>query len=203
MLTDMYNEGKAPWEVWKSRDAESPTQRGVSGDARSQLCRTRDGWPSRSCASGRTATTSRSDVAARFFGCSRRFLAPTCAGSCLGQRAARATEAIASANKFLANAHTKEIVVKEFRDGFFPHSGAEIKEFFEELKRGLRSGSHPDALSQRPASGSPRRVRIDLEHVPRPSDSRVRDRQVRRRPRNPEFLRATERCDLPAEGART
>ena len=28
VLTDMYNEGKAPWEVWKARDTEpAPSQR--------------------------------------------------------------------------------------------------------------------------------------------------------------------------------
>lgn len=52
----------------------------------------------------------------------------------LGAPGPRGAEAVASANRLLANAHTKEVVVKEFRDGFFPHSGAEIKEFFEDLK---------------------------------------------------------------------
>ena len=35
---------------------------------------------------------------------------------------------------FLRNAGHKEIVLKEFEDGFFPHIGADIKHFFEELK---------------------------------------------------------------------
>jgi LmbE family N-acetylglucosaminyl deacetylase len=52
----------------------------------------------------------------------------------LGAAGPRGTEAVASANKFLAKARTKKIVVKEFRDGFFPYTGSEIKEFFEELK---------------------------------------------------------------------
>jgi LmbE family N-acetylglucosaminyl deacetylase len=47
----------------------------------------------------------------------------------------RRTEALESANLFLANAQRKEIVVKEFRDGYFPYIGTEIKDFFEELKR--------------------------------------------------------------------
>lgn len=47
----------------------------------------------------------------------------------------RRTEAIDSAHQFLANARRKEIVVKDFRDGYFPYIGAEIKDFFEELKR--------------------------------------------------------------------
>jgi LmbE family N-acetylglucosaminyl deacetylase len=47
----------------------------------------------------------------------------------------RRTEALESANLFLANAQRKEIVIKEFRDGYFPYIGTEIKNFFEELKR--------------------------------------------------------------------
>jgi LmbE family N-acetylglucosaminyl deacetylase len=47
----------------------------------------------------------------------------------------RRTEAVESANLFLANARRKEIVVKDFRDGYFPHLGSEIKDFFEELEK--------------------------------------------------------------------
>jgi LmbE family N-acetylglucosaminyl deacetylase len=47
----------------------------------------------------------------------------------------RRGEAMESANTFLANARRKEIVIKEFRDGYFPYGGPEIKDFFEELKR--------------------------------------------------------------------
>lgn len=46
----------------------------------------------------------------------------------------RSSEALASANAFLDQAREKEIVVKGFRDSFFPYIGAEIKEYFEELK---------------------------------------------------------------------
>jgi LmbE family N-acetylglucosaminyl deacetylase len=53
----------------------------------------------------------------------------------LGASGQRRTEAVESANIFLANARPKEIVVKEFRDGYFPYVGTEIKDFFEELKR--------------------------------------------------------------------
>ena len=53
----------------------------------------------------------------------------------LGASGQRRTEAVESANLFLANARRKEIVVKEFRDGYFPYIGTEIKNFFEELKR--------------------------------------------------------------------
>ena len=53
----------------------------------------------------------------------------------LGASRQRRTEAVESANIFLANARRKEIVVNEFRDGYFPYVGTEIKDFFEELKR--------------------------------------------------------------------
>ena len=40
----------------------------------------------------------------------------------------RIEEAKASANAFLSTVKHKRVVVKEFRDGFFPYSGGEIKE---------------------------------------------------------------------------
>lgn len=53
----------------------------------------------------------------------------------LGASGTRKTEAVESANLFLAGAKTKEVVTREFRDGYFPNLWAEIKDFFEELKR--------------------------------------------------------------------
>jgi LmbE family N-acetylglucosaminyl deacetylase len=47
----------------------------------------------------------------------------------------RQREATDSANVFLARASKKEILVKDFRDGFFPYIGREIKECFEALKK--------------------------------------------------------------------
>ena len=47
----------------------------------------------------------------------------------------REHEARNSANLFLEQARQKEVIVKEFRDGFFPFEGAQIKEYFEELKK--------------------------------------------------------------------
>jgi len=47
----------------------------------------------------------------------------------------RAREAEASAEKFLAGASRKRIVVKSHRDGFLPMEWAAVKEEFEELKR--------------------------------------------------------------------
>jgi LmbE family N-acetylglucosaminyl deacetylase len=47
----------------------------------------------------------------------------------------RAREARASADAFLARAREKQVVVKGYRDGFFPFLGAPIKDEFEALKR--------------------------------------------------------------------
>jgi LmbE family N-acetylglucosaminyl deacetylase len=51
-----------------------------------------------------------------------------------GAQAARAKEARTSATHFLRGVRRKQVVVKDFRDGFFPHVGSEIKDLFEELK---------------------------------------------------------------------
>ena len=47
----------------------------------------------------------------------------------------RAREARRSANAFLSKAKNTEIVIKSFRDGFFPYTGGQIKDFFEGLKQ--------------------------------------------------------------------
>src|ERR1700688_3295981 len=49
------------------------------------------------------------------------------AGGPRGQEAAKAAEL------FTAGC-VKEIVLKDYRDGFFPYNGAQVKDFFEELK---------------------------------------------------------------------
>ena len=46
----------------------------------------------------------------------------------------REHEARASASRLLANAADSKIIVKTFRNGYFPYAGAEIKDFFEQLK---------------------------------------------------------------------
>ena len=47
----------------------------------------------------------------------------------------REREARKSAELFLKQAKQKEIVVKDFRDGYFPFEGTKIKDFFEGLKK--------------------------------------------------------------------
>jgi len=53
----------------------------------------------------------------------------------LGARGLRGKEARKSANQFLHGAQRKKIVVKGFKDSFFPYVGGEIKEYFERLKK--------------------------------------------------------------------
>lgn len=47
----------------------------------------------------------------------------------------RAAEAKACAEKFLQNAKHKNIIIKDFRDGFLPYVGYDVKDFFEEVKQ--------------------------------------------------------------------
>lgn len=51
-----------------------------------------------------------------------------------GANGIRVTEAQKSAGLFLSDVQNKQIVIKNFRDGYFPYIGAEIKDQFEELK---------------------------------------------------------------------
>jgi LmbE family N-acetylglucosaminyl deacetylase len=49
----------------------------------------------------------------------------------------RAKEAESSADRFLEGVGEKRVVVKNFRESYFPYVGAEIKDFFEDLKLGF------------------------------------------------------------------
>jgi LmbE family N-acetylglucosaminyl deacetylase len=53
----------------------------------------------------------------------------------LGSTPVRARELRASARRFLRRAGRSEVLVHQFRDGFFPSQYAAIKEVFESLKR--------------------------------------------------------------------
>jgi LmbE family N-acetylglucosaminyl deacetylase len=53
----------------------------------------------------------------------------------MGSTAVRARELRASARRFLRRASGAEVLVHQFRDGFFPAQYAAIKEVFESLKR--------------------------------------------------------------------
>jgi LmbE family N-acetylglucosaminyl deacetylase len=65
----------------------------------------------------------------------------------------RRREAWRGSELFLENAAEREVVVKDYRDGFFPYQGSGIKDYFEELKAGQppdlvfthwRSDAHQD-----------------------------------------------------------
>src|ERR1700720_1820268 len=49
--------------------------------------------------------------------------------------ARRRREALHSAQLFLKRAKSKKVIVRSYRDGFFPYLGAKIKDEFERLKR--------------------------------------------------------------------
>ena len=53
----------------------------------------------------------------------------------LSAKGKRKKEAADSAKAFLADAKSETIIIKGFKDGFFPYIGGEIKEYFEELKQ--------------------------------------------------------------------
>lgn len=52
-----------------------------------------------------------------------------------GASGVRATEAQESADRFLKHVAEKKVIVNSFRDGYFPYNGAEIKDYFEALKK--------------------------------------------------------------------
>ena len=49
----------------------------------------------------------------------------------------RIAEARRSAEAFLQPVERREIILRSFRDGFFPYEGAQVKELFESLKAGF------------------------------------------------------------------
>jgi LmbE family N-acetylglucosaminyl deacetylase len=56
-----------------------------------------------------------------------------------GQRKKEAQE---SASAFLSEARDRHVVIKNYRDGYFPYIGAEIKDYFETLKHEVQ----PDVI---------------------------------------------------------
>ena len=52
-----------------------------------------------------------------------------------GAREKRALEASASAESFLSEVKDKKVIIKDFKDGYFPYIGDEIKDYFEKLKK--------------------------------------------------------------------
>jgi LmbE family N-acetylglucosaminyl deacetylase len=66
----------------------------------------------------------------------------------------REREAVASAAAFLKDVEQTTVVLKSFRDGFFPWAGAEVKEVFE----GLKGEVDPDLVI------APRRADAHQDH---------------------------------------
>ncbi|MGH7041597.1 MAG: PIG-L deacetylase family protein [Acetobacteraceae bacterium] len=60
----------------------------------------------------------------------------------LSASGARASEALHSANSFLAGAASSKIDLGTFQDGFFPYCGADIKTWMEDLRTEIR----PDVI---------------------------------------------------------
>ncbi len=54
----------------------------------------------------------------------------------------REAEAQASAHEFLARVNEKRIIIKDYRTSYFPYMGAEIKDYFEQLKQ----ETYPDLI---------------------------------------------------------
>ena len=101
------------------------------------------GAPTDACSpSAPTPTTSRSAAAARCCGWPPPTRTSRSTGSSSAASPARADEARASAESFLADVATQRIVTETFRDGFFPYDGGAVKEFFE----GSRPRSSPDLI---------------------------------------------------------
>ena len=90
----------------------------------------------------------------------------------------------------------------DFRDGFLPYVGGRG----QGRLRGAKARVDPDLVFTHTAlrlpPGPPLVVRADVEHVPRPSDPRVRDPQGRRRPRPSERVRPPRRTTSSARSWR-
>ena len=90
----------------------------------------------------------------------------------------RKKEALKGADLFLQGARKKTVLVEKFRDGFFPFSGTEVKEYFEDLKKRFSPDIVLTRLSRRPPPGPSPGLRPHLEHLPRGINSRIRNSQV-------------------------
>ena len=192
-----------PWEVWKPTRAQRDDRHAASERVIARLSSLTACRPATAAADPRarapTPTTSRSAAAGRCCGSppsSRElevdWVVLRCHAGARARRRARGRGVPRPAS------HATTWSCSDFRDGFLPYVGREVKDAFEALKREFTPGPRLHPPPRRPAPGPPPRLRADLEHLPRPPDPRVRDPEVRRRPR----LRRTSSSALPAEHAR-
>jgi LmbE family N-acetylglucosaminyl deacetylase len=91
----------------------------------------------------------------------------------LSANSARADEAFASADAFLNGATEATIELSTFQDGYFPYRGAEVKDWFEDLKRRVnpdvilthqRDDAHQDHRLVNHLTGNSFRDHIILEY---------------------------------------
>ena len=190
-----------------TRSRTASGSRGCSSRARRRGCasgreaaepRSRDARPAgpgreplrRVLAIGATPTTSRSAAAGRILTLARRTRTLEVHWVVLAAHGDRADEARASAEAFLAMPASRTVDVHALPRRLPARTtAAEVKDAFEALKARVDPRPRPHPHTRRPPPGPPPRLRADVEHVPRPSDPRVRDPEVRRRPRPAQCVR--------------
>ena len=145
-LEDLYNRGDAPWEVCAAPSASGKQLPGSSGKLPGRR-------PEKKCSTMLNLSLNKPAGAGLnilCLGAHADDIEIGCGGTVLSllarhENAAvrwivfsaseeRAREARASADAFLSEARSREIVVRGHRDGFFPYLGGRIKEDFEEIK---------------------------------------------------------------------
>ena len=135
ILDELEASGDAPWCLWKNGHSAAGVRRVI----RLTFCAKRQTIPFSCFALARIRTTSRlvavehCCISNRAFPRLRFHWVVFSAAGIRGQEAAKAAEL------FTAGCE-KEIVLKDYRDGFLPYNGARVKDFFEEIKASRESG---------------------------------------------------------------
>ena len=93
--------------------------------------------PAGSCVWERIPTTSRSAAAGRYSSSCRSIRDQKFAGWCSVRLRSGTGKRGRARALFLKGTPRKKVIVKNFRDGFFPYQGEKIKEYFETLKKGI------------------------------------------------------------------
>ena len=185
VLEDLDAQGHAPWQVWKK----------VGGN-------------------GAAAASARTGGGHRLFlGAHCDDVEIGCGGTILRLREERPDldlrwviftgseerhrELFASAERFMGSGASECVAAHNFRDGFLPYEGSEVKMAFERVKRDVATRRDLHAPPRGSAPGPPAGVRAHVEYLAQPHDLRVRDPQVRRR------ADAAERPSFRSRGSRS